>query len=221
MNDDIIDYKFKHFDDYSKLDHKPDPTEIIVGERIKKLREEKKLSLKDVAEKTGISPSVISQIENHMISPSLGILTQLASGLGVPMGAFFEDKLEASYAIVRIKDRKNVSRVASKEGVKYGYLYQSLAYNKAKRHMEPFLVILEEATIKDTALSSHDGEEFICVVDGSMKITLGEKVETLETGDCIYFESKIPHRVECVGKQAQLLAVIYTGETKQPNDKKV
>jgi len=218
MTQDIIDSKFKHFDDYSGLEHKLDPTEVQVGERIKKIREKKKLSLQQVAEKSGYSPAVISQVENHMVSPSLGTLIKLSGALGVPMGAFFEDQLEASYAVVRKQDRRNVSRVASKEGVNYGYKYQSLAYNKAPRHMEPFLVTLEEATIKNHALSSHDGEEFINVVEGSVKVTLGKEVETLQQGDCIYFESRIPHLVECIGKEAKLLAVIYTGVVKVPEN---
>jgi transcriptional regulator with XRE-family HTH domain len=181
-----------------------------IGEKIKNVREEKGISLAELAEKSGFSSALLSQIENHMISPPLGTLIKIGRALEVPIGHFFEDKIDAPFVIVRSAERKHVSRVASKEGVKFGYSYESLAQDKKNRFMEPFLVTLEPATKKDRNAYSHEGEEFIFVLEGEMEVTLEDHTDVLKPGDCIYFDSKLRHRVECVGEQnTRILAVIH------------
>lgn len=185
--------------------------ELNVAEKIKNLRQEKQMTLQQVAEKTGFSAALISQIENHLISPPLGTLSRIARALDVEMGYFFGAAGEAEFTIVRSSERRPVSRVASKQGVKYGYSYESLAFEQKNRHMEPFLVTLEPATTRDRNAYSHEGEEFIFVLDGKMEVELGEHCDVLEPGDSIYFNSRIPHRVQCVeGSETKILAVIYT-----------
>ena len=184
--------------------------EMHIGEKIKKLREERGYSLPEMAQKTGFSSALLSQIENHMISPPLGTLIKIGQALDVPIGYFFEDKSEAPFVIVRSEERAHISRVASKEGIKFGYRYESLAQDKKNRYMEPFLVTLEPATKKDRNAYSHEGEEFIFVLEGEMEVTLEDHTDILRPGDCIYFESKLRHRVECVGgTEARILAVIH------------
>lgn len=184
---------------------------IKVGEKIKRIRLEKGLSLTDLAEKTGFSSAVLSQIENHLISPPLGALIKLARGLGVGLSYFFtEGATSEPFIITRKDERRPVSRFESKEGVKYGYYYESLARDKKDRHMEPFLVTLEPATVKDKKLSTHEGEEFIFVLEGAMEVRLGEHWDILYPGDCIYYDATIPHLVSCHKDQAtKILAVIY------------
>jgi transcriptional regulator with XRE-family HTH domain len=184
--------------------------EIKVGEKIKQIRENKGLSLKNVAERSGFSSALLSQIENHLVSPPLGTLIKLSKALDVEIGRFFWDESKAPFTIVRKDERKSVSRVASKEGIKYGYSYESLAFDKKGRHMEPFLVTLEPATIEDRNALSHEGEEFIFVLEGDMEVTLDKYTDVLHPGDCIYYDSTIPHRVQCCGgKETKILAVIY------------
>lgn len=203
--------------DFDRMDGADDaPVEesgvMRVGEKIKKLRGEKGMSLQELADRSGFSSALLSQVENHLVSPPLGTLSKIAAAMDVEISYFFEETREAPYTIVRRDERKNISRVASKMGVKYGYSYESLAFDKKGRHMEPFLVTLEHATRKDSHAYSHDGEEFIFVLEGKMGVTLGEHTDVLEPGDSIYFDSIIPHRVECVeGDETKILAVLYFG----------
>jgi len=95
--------------------------EIKVGERIKAIREESGLSLKGLADLTGFSTALLSQMENHLISPSLGTIIKIARALNLPLGHFFGRGSDQPYSIVRKDERKRVSRFASKDGVKYGY----------------------------------------------------------------------------------------------------
>ncbi|MBS4031758.1 MAG: cupin domain-containing protein [Clostridiales bacterium] len=113
-----------------------------------------------------------------------------------------------------------MARVASKQGVKYGYSYEALASNLRRRHMEPFLGTLEPATIRDRHSYSHEGEEFLFVLDGGVEIILDKKKESLEPGDCVYFHSIVPHCVQCRDDSgATLLAVLFPGEDLADADK--
>jgi len=195
-------------------EEKRDFEEIRVGEKIKVLRERKGLSLKDLADSTGFSTALLSQMENHLVSPSLGTMIKLARAMGVKVGDFLGETEGEPFTIVRKDERKNVSRFASKDGVKYGYSYESLGFDKKDRHMEPFIVTLEPATVKAMKTSVHEGEEFIFVLEGEMEVILGSHTDVLYPGDSIYYDSTIPHRVQChQDKITRILAVLYAPST--------
>jgi transcriptional regulator with XRE-family HTH domain len=195
-------------------EEKREVEEIRVGEKIKQLREKKGLSLKDLADLTGFSTALLSQMENHLVSPSLGTIIKLARALGVRVGDFLGESEGEPFSIVRKDERKKVSRFASKEGVKYGYSYESLGYDKKDRHMEPFIVTLEPATVKPSKTSVHEGEEFIFVLEGEMEVVLGNHTDVLYPGDSIYYDSTIPHRIQChQDKITRILALLYAAST--------
>jgi transcriptional regulator with XRE-family HTH domain len=188
--------------------------EVRVGEKIKALREKKGLSLKELADLTGFSTALLSQMENHLVSPSLGTIIKMAGALSVRVGDFLGETEGEPYTIVRKEERKKVSRFASKDGVKYGYSYESLGFEKKDRHMEPFIVTLEPATVKTAKTSVHEGEEFIFVLEGEMEVILGNHTDILYPGDSIYYDSTIPHRVQChQDKITRILAVLYAPTT--------
>jgi len=192
-----------------------EPTEELkVGEKIRELREQKGFSLQEMADRTGYSSALLSQIENHMVSPPLGAIIKIAKALELRVGEFFGDAPREPFTIVRRNERKRASRFASKEGVNYGYSYESLGFDKKDRHMEPFLVTLEPASIKSEKLSSHEGEEFIFVLEGEMEAILGSHRDVLCAGDCIYYDSSIPHKVQCHRNvPAKILAMIWAPQT--------
>ncbi len=188
--------------------------DVKVGEKIKEIREDMALSLEELAQRTGISSAMLSQIENHMVSPPLGTLIKIAHGLEVDAGAFFRSESEGQpFALVRHDERKRISRVASKEGVNYGYEYESLGYDFSGRRMEPFFITLKPSPFEDKGLSAHEGEEFIYVLEGKMELVLGSHEDVLEAGDSIYYKSTIPHRVGAHGDQeTKILAVLITSD---------
>jgi len=184
--------------------------DIRVGEKIKAVREQKGFSLRDVADLTGFSTALLSQMENHLVSPSLGTIIKLAKTLNVRVSEFFGETRGEPFTIVRRDERKNTSRFASKDGVKYGYSYESLGIDKKDRHMEPFIVTLEPATVKSVKTSVHEGEEFIFVLEGEMEVILGNHTDVLYPGDAVYYDSTLPHRVQChQDKVTRILAVLY------------
>ena len=185
---------------------------VEVGKRIRELREDTGLTLQELAQRTGYSSALLSQFENHMVSPPLGALIKHSRALDIDVGDFFGEVSDQNFVLVRNDEREIVSRVASREGVNLGYTYEALGFGMKDHHMEPFVVTLEPVPISEKHLSVHEGEEFIYVLDGKMKIRLGDYTDTLDPGDSIYFKCTTPHHVTCAeGEPAKILAVMYTG----------
>jgi len=185
---------------------------IEIGKKIKEIRESKGMSLQELSKLTGFSSAILSQIENHLESPSLGTLFKIAKALDVSIGLFFGIEEEFPFWITKKGEGVKIARFASKDGItRYGYTYQSLGIGKKNRKMEPFIVILEPETIKNEKPYAHEGEEFIYVLEGKIEVILGKNKEVkdvLEEGDCIYYDSTLPHLIRCVGDKAVILAVI-------------
>ncbi len=186
---------------------------VEVGKRIKELREELKLSLQELAERSGFSSALLSQFENHMVSPPLGVLVKLAPALGTGVGELLGDNPQSAVALVRAGERPVVSRVASDTGVSLGYTYEALGAGMKGRRMEPFVITLEPSAVKEKHLSVHEGEEFLFVLEGEMEVRLVENTDVLLPGDSLYFNSSTPHHVSCHGSApARVLAVLSTGK---------
>ncbi len=182
---------------------------VNVGERVKEVREKRSLSLQDISQRTDIDVSTLAQIEGGTVTPPLGTVIKLAKALEMKMGYFISGEEDRAYTIVRRDDRKVIARYDSKKGKQYGYGYESLAPHKKDRHMEPFMVTLEPVETEEER-STHDGQEFIFVLQGKMEVRLGEEIHVLEPGDAIYYDSTVPHLVKCHGnKSTKILAVLY------------
>ena len=188
-------------------------TTKIVGEKIKALRQEKNITIEDLAERSGLAIEQIERIENNIDLPSLAPLIKIARVLGVRLGTFLDDQDETGPVVCRKKEASDTISFSNNAIHSRRHMeYHSLSKSKADRHMEPFIIDVqptEEST--DFVLSSHEGEEFIMVMEGVMEISYGKHTYLLEEGDSIYYDSIVPHHVHAYeGKAAKILAVIYT-----------
>lgn len=182
---------------------------VHAGARVRAVREKRGLSLTDISQRTGIVEPTLEEIETGRMDPPLGMVIKLAKALEMKMGYFISGEETRPFTIIRHDDRKVISRYDSKKGRRYGYTYESLAAYKKDRHMEPFLVTLEPADTEEER-STHDGQEFIYVLEGTMEVRLGKKVHLINAGDAIYYDSTVPHLVKCHGeKPTKILAVLY------------
>ncbi len=198
------------FIDSINLEPSEEARHVNIGERVRKVREKRGLSLLDVSRRTDIDVVRLSQIEEGDFTPPLGIITKLAKSLEMKIGYFISGEEKKAYTVVRKADRKVVSRFDSKKGQRFGYEYESLAPHKKDRNMEPFLMTLAPSEIEDER-SSHEGQEFIFVLEGKMEVRLGEETYVLEEGDSIYYDSNLPHLAKCHGKEnTRILAVLYS-----------
>lgn len=184
----------------------------IVGEKIKGLRESKSISKEELAERSGLAIEQIERIENNIDLPSLAPLIKIARVLGVRLGTFLDDNQENGPAICRGKDASDTISFSNNATHSRKHMnYHSLAKSKADRHMEPFIIEVSPTEDSNFILSSHEGEEFIMVMEGTMEISYGKNKYILEAGDSIYYDSIVPHHVHAFeGKAAKILAVVYT-----------
>jgi len=181
-----------------------------LGDRIRKAREILNLSIAELSNRTGIASYTLKRIEANEITPPLGDLVKLGKALETKMSFFISPGAKKPMTVVRADQREETPRHLGKKGERYGYFYESLAPEKANRLMEPFMVTLTPA--KKVRPSTHDGQEFLFVLEGKMMAQVGGQKEYLEPGDAIYYDSSEPHFVKCVGrKQAKVLAVLYEG----------
>jgi transcriptional regulator with XRE-family HTH domain len=181
-----------------------------LGERIKSAREKCGLTLKDISSRTGISTATLKKVEADALTPPLGQLIRLGKALDMKMGYFISPGSDKPMAVVRKNERRPVARYGEKKSAQYGYYYESLAADKGNRVMEPFIVTLLPSGKEEP--SSHDGQEFLFVLNGQMKVMVAEHEEVLLPGDAVYYDSTQPHYVGTVGKKrTTILAVLYAG----------
>jgi transcriptional regulator with XRE-family HTH domain len=185
----------------------------IIGGKVKSIRESRSLTIDEVAERSGVDREQIERIENNVEIPSLAPLIKIARALGVRLGTFLDDQSELGPVINRSKEVKdrNAIRFTNDSKVALNHMeYHSLSQDKAGRHMEPFLIDVAPKQAEFT-LSSHEGEEFIYVLEGAVEVAYGKEKYTLEAGDSIYYDSIVAHHVHSSGDApAKILGVVYT-----------
>ena len=186
----------------------------IIGEKIRSIRESKNLTIEEIAERAGVNSGQIERIESDVELPSLAPLIKIARALGVRLGTFLDDHAELGPVVSRAKVGKdrNTIRFTNDSTVARKHMeYHSLSQDKAGRHMEPFLIDIDDSEQNDFTLSSHEGEEFIYILEGIVEVIYGKEKYTLEAGDSIYYDSIVAHHVHAPsGKPARILGVVYT-----------
>jgi transcriptional regulator with XRE-family HTH domain len=184
-----------------------------LGEKIKAIRETKQISVEELVDRTGLAAEQIESIEANVVIPSLAPLIKIARALGVRLGTFLDDQDEVGAVITRKQDdsQKTISFSNNAMNARTHMHYQSLSKSKADRHMEPFIIDIEPTDETNYEVSSHEGEEFIFVMEGVVEVAYGKRTHVIEAGDSIYYDSIVPHHVHGFqGQQAKILAVVYT-----------
>lgn len=169
----------------------PEEGETIraIGAVIRSIRKERGLSLRDVAQRTGFSVSFLSLVERGKSSLALTSVYKLARALGVDVATFFA-------AVPEPDPMPHVTRAASRgaELVIEGsdHTYRLLSGRGAEREMEPLLVTLDPSDPVPEPVS-HEGDEFVYVLSGTIRFMIGEREYELFAGDSVYFRASIEH----------------------------
>lgn len=188
------------------------PEKNKIGAKIKELRKSRKISTEDLAKESNIDLNIIKNIEDGEVVPSLTPLTKIARSLGVRLGTFLDDVPQTGPIIVKNGKSNQTVYFSGKENQTdiSALEFHSLAAGKHDRHMEPFLIDVHSDNDNIT-LSSHEGEEFIYVLEGEIEIKYGQDNYVISKGDSIYYDSIVPHHLHSHdGKTSKILAVVYT-----------
>lgn len=180
-----------------------------IGERLKELRAERRLTLQDVQKKTGVAISTLSKIENQQVSASFDTLTRICNGLGVAIESFFNPMptqlASGRRTITRREDESAVFETAQ-------YRYKVHSTELSAKGMVPLEMRVKARSIDDFAeLNRHHGEEFIFVISGEIEVhTEFYAPFRLKAGESSYFDSEMGHAYLSVSeKDAHILSVCY------------
>lgn len=181
-----------------------------LGARVRKFREERELSIEQLAEAAGVSTDMVVSLEQDNIYPSLAPLQKIARAMNIRLGTFMDDVDVNDPLVVRRAEQETDLAMQKAKNKKAAFIYHSLGKGKADRNMEPFYIEIAPEPEEDRNFSSHQGEEFIVVLKGQILLRYGRKEIILEAGDSAYYNSAIPHYVGAHGDSpAEIYAVIY------------
>jgi DNA-binding XRE family transcriptional regulator len=148
------------------------------------------MKLSDLAAAAGLSPGMLSKVENGATSPSLATLQALAQALNMPLASLFtrfDAKSEASFV------KAGQGLTIERRGTSRGHRYQLLGHGlRPEVGVEPYLITLDE-TSDAFPIFQHDGVEFLYMLEGEVAYAHGDKTYVMEPGDSLFFDSNIAH----------------------------
>lgn len=165
----------------------------MLGKKIRDKRQEKGLTIRELAAGADLTQGFLSQVERGLAEPSITSLRKISAMLGVPIFYFLMDE-QKDNLIVR-KDERKVVRVGKGE-VTFELLSPDLS-----RTIELMIGRVQPGGVTCEEPLSHYGEENLVVSQGKMKIQIGQEYYLLEAGDSIYYLSSTPHKIWNVGDE--------------------
>lgn len=176
-------------------------TPLDIGSRLKSLRQNRNLSLRELAKKSTVSVNALSLIERNKTSPTVSTLTYIARALNIEVAAFF---------LPEDTDKVNVSIFRAKKSRRDGPI-EALATNLKNQILNPVLVTMKPGENYKDNLCVHAGDEFIYCLSGEVEIDFGEKRVFLKEGDAATFKGDQPHRVLNSSNEVTVTIVVCVG----------
>jgi transcriptional regulator with XRE-family HTH domain len=176
-----------------------------LASRIAFLRRQRGMTLDQLADAAGLTKSYISKVERGLSVPSISTALKIAGTFDLSVGQLLgETQYDDAISIVRRDERPSFMRGGSASG----YDYEMLAPGKRFKTMEPY-IMRPPLKFQDDRRFEHGGQEMIFVLSGAIELSFGGQSYKLNSGDCVYFDSHIPHRSRSLnGRVAQALVVI-------------
>ena len=172
-----------------------------IGKRLLKLRREKKLTLKHVANETGLSKGYISRVEKGELTPPVSVLLQLSRALEIDSGILLREEKRRAH-----KERSDDYQKRTED-----YTYETLTPEARHKHLKAFKVFIDPKSEHKGVSYQHLGEEFQYVLKGKVEVMVGENKNVLGPGDCLHFNSLVVHKLRNLSSErAELLVVLYT-----------
>ncbi|AOK30245.1 DNA-binding protein [Burkholderia singularis] len=177
--------------------------------RLKLLRRQKGWTLDVLAEASGLTKSYLSKIERGLSVPSIAVALKLSKVLQIDVEQLFSEGRDRELIVLtRAGERTPMGSAADA----HARMYESIAAGAAPKKLLPFVVHPPRDYVK-SAFREHEGEEMLFVHKGSVEVEFPSETIKLKTGDSVYFNALIPHRMRSVGAtQAEVLVVVSNDE---------
>jgi transcriptional regulator with XRE-family HTH domain len=189
----------------------PQPERItVIGPRIRLLREAMDLSLRDLAERSGVSAPMLSQVERGETSPTLQVATRIAGGLELRLSQLLRLDEDGAVTVVRQAERRKGPTGA--RGHRYEILTPPLPGQRAELSLHTLAPGAVTGGAGDPPMHEPGSRETALVQSGVVVLYCDGREHELRTGDCVTFDADLPHHFENPGPQeAVLLAVVSAG----------
>ncbi len=163
-----------------------------IGRKLKQLRLRKKIALVDLGKHTGLSASMLSQLENGKLIPTLPTLARIAMVFDIGVDHFFVDRRrKRTFAITRHNERIRFPDRA--DSPKPNFYFECLAFAAPEKSLQAYLAEFPKRNPEDVADHLHEGAEFVHVLEGVLEIRYQDEVHVLTGGDSAYFDGGEPH----------------------------
>jgi transcriptional regulator with XRE-family HTH domain len=181
---------------------------VAVGPRVKALREAEGLSLRDLAERTGVSAPMLSQVERGETSPTLQVAARIASGLELRLSQLLRLDEQDTVTIVRPDER----RAGGADGHRYEILTPPLPGQRAEVSRHVLAPGAATGGPGDPPMHEPGARETAVVERGALRLLIDGAEHALAAGDCVTFDADLPHHFENDGEEeAVLLAIVSAG----------
>jgi transcriptional regulator with XRE-family HTH domain len=181
-----------------------------IGQRIRSIRQGKRMTLDELARRTGFGKSYLSQIENLKREPPISTLAKIAYVLDVDVFYLLSGEIrqeeDQDFTLVRSSERRIVPRPFGK----FGYIYESISYKKADRLMDGFVVTTGFEF--PTEPLTHEGQELVYVLEGRQEFFYDGKIYEGGKGDCYCYNSNKPHYSRSTGNKPGKLLVVFASK---------
>jgi transcriptional regulator with XRE-family HTH domain len=175
--------------------------EFDLGARLRYLRQRHQLTMRELAEKSGLSINTLSMIENCKTSPSISTIQQISQALDIPLVSFFETRPARKRVVyVRQEERPKVNLGST--------LLEHLGKELVDSDIQPFVVTLEPGVKSGKKPIIHTGHEFVYCLSGQIQYTIDDKNYLMNPGDSLVFESPLSHHWQNMSKQVSQFILV-------------
>lgn len=180
-----------------------------IGRKLKQLRLRKKIALVDLGKHTGLSASMLSQLENGKLIPTLPTLARIAMVFDVGVDHFFVDRRrKRTFAITRANERIQFPERADVS--RPSYFFECLAFAAQEKAMNAYIAEFPKRDSDETVEHFHDGAELLHVLEGVVEVRYQDECHTLKAGDTVYFDGAEPHSYRGISKAPAKAIVVTT-----------
>jgi XRE family transcriptional regulator, regulator of sulfur utilization len=193
---------------YARMAAAADPLVVSVGPRVRALREAMELSLRDLAERSGVSAPMLSQVERGETSPTLQVAARIAHGLELRLSQLLRLDEDGMVTIVRADER----RTGGADGHAYEVLTPPLPGQRAEVSRHTLQARATTGGPGDPPMHEPGSRETAVIERGTVTLLIDGATHELSAGDTVTFDADLPHHFENHGKEeAVLLAVVSAG----------
>ena len=181
---------------------------LLIGDKIKTKRNQKNITLEQLAQKAGVSKGLISQIENNRTVPSLPVLFNIIHSLDNDLKTFFEDMHDSFSNGHILIIRKGQEKMFEKEPVK-GFVYKRILTRSIVSQATDIVLLELKKNAARKQLISTDAFECKYVIKGKIEYQVEKEIFTLDAGDTLFFDGRARHRLKNIGDTEALILAIY------------